>query len=570
VFTRKWSTSDRKYGVTVERDVKVRMPDGTVLDGDIYRPASSERFPVILGAHAYNKELQSPPIRPVGFTPMRGWMESGDSTFFARRGYVHAVFNVRGTGKSTGFYQLLGPTEIHDICHLIDWLAAQPWSTGDVGMFGVSYFAKLAKAVAAAGPKPLKAIFAPFAGTDEYRHRSYHGGILAHGFITHWRNSLHQPNYRSIYQETNGQEAYRRAIEQAMRDEEIMAVAALREALENPESGTNALVVDVVLQPFDGPFWRARNARDAEATVPAYLGGCWGNYGLHLPGAFTAWKEWKGPKKMVIGPPVYLDRPLYQYQDESLRWFDYWLKRIDTGVMNEAPIRCFIPPTGEWKSLDDWPPPEARWTTFFLHKDNLLSEHELWPDEGADWFDESSAEHGALTYATPPLVENTEVLGPSVLTMYLSTTDTEALVFATLLLVDREGKEHELTRGWLRASQRRLRDDSERWEPVPAHEGREPLAPGKIYELRIPIVPTARLFRAGERIAVRIKCADDEAPVNSLQALARNHLRRPRPARITIHHDEKNPSRLDLPITRGNLIGTFFSGGDISSFGMTR
>jgi predicted acyl esterase len=59
VFTREWSTSERKYDVTVERDVKVRIPDGTLLDGDIYRPASSERFPVILGAHAYNKEQQS-------------------------------------------------------------------------------------------------------------------------------------------------------------------------------------------------------------------------------------------------------------------------------------------------------------------------------------------------------------------------------------------------------------------------------------------------------------------------------------------------------------------------------
>jgi predicted acyl esterase len=569
VFTRSWSTSERKYEVTIERDVKVRMPDGTVLDGDIYRPASSERFPVILGAHAYNKELQSPPLRPVGFTPMRGWMESGDSTFFARRGYVHAVFNVRGTGKSTGYYQLLGPLEAQDICHLIDWLAQQRWSTGDVGMFGVSYYAKLAKAVAANGPKPLKAIFAPFAGTDEYRHRSYHGGILAHGFLTHWRNSLHQPNYRSLYKEAHGEAAYRKAIEQAMRDEEIIAVPALREALEQPETGTNALIVDVLLNPFDGPFWRMRGARDKDATVPAYLGGCWGNYGLHLPGAFTAWRDWKGPKKMAIGPPVYLDRPLYQYHDEALRWFDYWLKGIDTGVMNEPPIRCFIPPTGEWKPLDDWPP-QARWMTFYLHKDNFLSEHELWPDEGGDSFDESPSAHGALTYATPPLVENTELLGPSVLTLYLSTTDTEALLFVTLLLIDRDGKEHELTRGWLRASQRRLREDSLPWEPVLAHEGREPLEPGKIYELKIPIVPTARLFQAGERVAVRIKGADDEPPLNSLQALARNHLRRPRPARITVYHDESHPSRVDLPVTRGNIIGTFFSGGDISSFGLSR
>lgn len=72
-----------------------------------------------VGAHPYNKDLQSPPIRPVGFTPMRGYMENGDSTFFARRGYVHAVFNVRGTGKSEGFYQLMGPVEVEDICHLL-------------------------------------------------------------------------------------------------------------------------------------------------------------------------------------------------------------------------------------------------------------------------------------------------------------------------------------------------------------------------------------------------------------------------------------------------------------------
>src|SRR5262245_23938017 len=231
VFTTQWSTSERKYDVLVVPGIKVAMPDGTLLDGNIYRPASSDRFPVILGAHAYNKDLQSPPMRPVGFTPMRGYMESGDSTFYARRGYVHAVFNVRGSGKSGGYYQLMGPLEVQDVCTLIDWLAAQSWSTGDIGMLGVSYFARLAKAVAAIGPKPLKAIFSPFAGTDDYRHRCYHGGILAHGFISHWRNSLHRPNYRRLDKETHGDVAYKDAIAQAMGDEEIMAVPSLRDAL---------------------------------------------------------------------------------------------------------------------------------------------------------------------------------------------------------------------------------------------------------------------------------------------------------------------------------------------------
>lgn len=570
MFTRRWSTSERAHEVLVERDVKVRMPDGTALDGNVYRPASPGRFPVILGAHPYNKDLQSPPLRPVGFTPMRGWMESGDSAFFARRGYVHAVFNVRGTGKSEGFYQLGGPLEVQDICHLVGWLASQSWSSGKVGMFGVSYFARLAKAVAAAGPEALKAVFAPFAGTDDYRHRWYHGGILAHGFLAHWRNSAHQPRYQSLYKAAHGEERYRQAIAAAMRDEEIMAQPPLRDALQNPDAGTNAVIVDVLLHPFDGPFWHERSAKDHQAKIPGYLGGCWGIYGLHLPGAFSAWQDWKGPKKMVIGPPVYLDRPVYQYHEEALRWFDHWLKGSDTGIMDEAPVRCFIPGTGEWKALEDWPPPQARWTSFYFHADGTLSEHEPWPGPGTVSFNESAFEHGGATFTTPPLVENTEILGPAVATLHLSTTDTDALVFVTVLAVDREGKEQELTRGWLRASQRRVREKSDPWEPVLAHEAREPLEPGRAYELRIPIVPTARLFQAGERIAIRIKGADDEPAHTSLQAIARNHLRRPRPARITLYCDEPRPSRVDLPVTRGNIVGTFFSGGDISSFGMSR
>jgi predicted acyl esterase len=122
----------------------------------------------------------------------------------------------------------------------------------------------------------------------------------------------------------------------------------------------------------------------------------------------------------------------------------------------------------------------------------------------------------------------------------------------------------------LRASQRALREESTPWEPVLAHTNRKPLEPGRVYELKFPIVATARLFLPGERIALRIKGADDEQPLTSLQALARNHLRRPHPARITLHRDETHSSHIDLPITRGNIVGTFFSGGDISSFGLSR
>src|ERR687886_131878 len=99
-----------------------------------------------------------------------------------------------------------------------------------------------------------------------------------------------------------GDAAYQEAIERAKQDADVMAVGPLREALNSPETGTNPLLVDVVVNPLDGPFYAQRRGNDAQARVPAFLGGDWGIYGLHLPGAFSAWEQWAGPKKMVIGP----------------------------------------------------------------------------------------------------------------------------------------------------------------------------------------------------------------------------------------------------------------------------
>ncbi|HKZ15636.1 MAG TPA: CocE/NonD family hydrolase [Solirubrobacterales bacterium] len=563
MFTRTWSTSAREYDVAVDRDVTVKMADGVQLSGDIYRPVGPGPFPVILGVSPYNKHLQSGPMKPIGFTPKRGYMESGDPNYFVRRGYVHAYFNVRGTGYSEGFFQFNGPREVEDIVELIAWLAGQEWSDGNVGMFGVSYFAKLAKAVATLGAPELKAIFAPHSANDWYRHVWYHGGILTARFISHWRYSAHRLRYRSILRDQLGDDEFEEALAAARQDDELMVVPALREALMDPGPDANALLVDILLRPLDGPWWTERYVDGEPGQVPAYLGSCWGNYALHLPGAFDAWRAWRGPKKLMIGPGVYLDRPLYQLQGEAVRWFDHWLKGVDTGVMDEPPIRCFIPPQGEWRALEDWPAPEARWMEFYLHEKGILSEREHWPNEGFDNFDESAFEHGELVYETPPLVEPTELLGPSVLTLYISSTEPEAFIHAALLVIDSAGNERELTRGWLRASQRKVDEEaSTPWEPVLAHTDREPLIPGEIYEVKIPIVPTARLIGAGERIALRIKGADDEPAEGALGGLARDHLNVARPVRVTVYRNDEYPSRLDLPITRGNIIGTFFSGGE--------
>jgi uncharacterized protein len=264
----------------------------------------------------------------------------------------------------------------------------------------------------------------------------------------------------------------------------------------------------------------------------------------------------------MIGPPIYLDRPFYQYQYESLRWFDHWLKDNDTGMMDEEPVRVFIVNTGTWKTSSSWPLPETRWTPFYLHRAGLLSEHEFWADEAPTSFVDSPHERGTASFTTPPMVEATEICGPIVLTLYASTTANEVLWFVSLLEIDRDGSERLLTRGWLRGSQRRLDPElSKPWQPYHTHDRREPLTPGEIYKFDIEVRPYGIRLDPGKRLKLRIRTCDDERPENDLQAIGLGHLNGATTGVITIHHDTEHPSCLLLPVTAGNLVGTFMSGG---------
>lgn len=572
MFGKTWETSKRQYGVIAERDVRIPMSDGTEIVADIFRPDSPEKFPALLGLSPYSKAPQSAPIRPgpistgaslqPGQEKATGYLEAGDPNFFVRRGYVHVIANCRGTGKSGGTFDPFGPREIQDGCEIIEWIAAQPWCSGNVGMFGVSYFGVVQPLIAAQNPPHLKCTFAPWAMSDLYRDSVYHGGILGHSFWRVWAvGSVDNGRPESWTRKTLGESAFAEAVAAALRDPDLANVPELVQILRNPGVGMNPLLVDYLLNPTDGPYWAERRVDYRAITVPTYLGGCWGTYGIHLPGAFRGWQNVDAPRKMVIGPPAYLDRPLYQLQYESLRWFDYWLKGIDTKIMDESPIRLFVMGTGEWKEADEWPLPETKWTPFYLHEGGLLSEHELWPNEGYDTFFDSPWHRGSVEYTSPPMVENTEVVGPIVLNLYASSTDQDALFFVSLREIDPAGNERVLTRGWLRASHRAIDPERSRpWEPFHPHTRSEPLTPNQVYDFKIGLVPTANLFRAGSRIKIKISGADDP-PSHPLEMIASGHLTRVSPSRITIYHNDDFASALLLPITRGNVLGTFVSGG---------
>ena len=565
MFSTKWQTSPRKYGIKIERDVAIPVRDGVTLDSDIFRPDAPGKFPALLAVHAYSKAAQSVELMPIGFSYARGFMETGDFNFYVRRGYALLIINITGTHKSGGIFGNIDPQSIQDVYEAVEWTARQPWCDGNVGMTGVSHFSRVSKRVAALNPPHLRAIFSPYGWTDMYRDLYYHGGIFNHGFMSHWVSS-NGPHFhtKNTLKEKWGEARYSQAIEAALADPEISAVPYLVDALSNPDAGANSMLVDIIVNNLCNEFHKERTVEFENSKIPAYFGGDWGLYGLHLPGDIRAIEKWKGPKKLAIGPPVYLDRPLYQYAYESLRWFDHWLKGIDTGIVEEPPLQLFIVGANEWKQAKEWPLPETKWTPFYLHADGLLSEHEFWPNDGSSTFEDSPDHHGEIEFKTPPIVENTEICGPIVLNLYGSTTAREILWFASLWFFDAEGRSTLLTRGWLRGSQRKLDPAaSKAWQPVHMHTQRDPLEPNQIYEFNIEIRPYGILLKPGERIGIKIKSADNDVPKNYLELVGIGHVSSAGASQVSVHHDGDHPSHLLLPITRGNRIGTFISGGKL-------
>lgn len=561
MFGPTWRTSAREHDVSVERDVAFPLGDGVELVGDLWRPVTDDRVPVIAGFHPYNNEFQTAPVTPEGFSLQRGWMEAGDPAFFARRGYAHAVVNVRGTGKSGGLFQAMGPQESLDVAEAVTRLAREPWSNGKVGLFGVSYFSWLHLQVAMHCPEGLAALFAPYGATDFYRDFLYHGGILSYRFLLGWKDKLDGVRYESWTLRRYGEERFAELIEEALADEEVAAVPGLA-ACVHATRGADAVVGDVVLNRLDGEFWAERRLDYRRTTLPAYLGACWGLDGLHLPAAFRSFERWEGPRRLLVGPDVYLDRPLFQLHHEAVRWFDHFLKGNDTGMLDEPPVQLFVGGTGRWKHTTAWPLPETRFTEFYLHASGTLCEREPGPADSASSYEDSPFGRGRVRFVTPPLVEETELLGPAMLELYCSSTDTELLLFTSLHALDVEGRERELARAWLRASHRRTDDESTPWAPHHPHDRVEPVPPGEVLRCELGFCGMSVRLAPGERLALRIASSDEEeAPPDPLRVTVLGHLSRQRASVVTLRHGPAFPSVLVLPVTEGNVLGTFLSGG---------
>ncbi|MFH1490172.1 MAG: CocE/NonD family hydrolase, partial [Pseudomonadota bacterium] len=471
--------SKAMYEIKAELNTRVKMRDGVRLACNIYRPDADEKFPALLAISPYGKDGQMQKIPPRPFTPDYAHIEAGNTEFFVSRGYVHVIADGRGSGHSDGKYDICSRKEQEDGYDLIEWIAEQPWCNGNVGMVGISYFALIQYLIAAQQPPHLKAIFPHDGWGDMYRDVSHHGGILMQGWLRNWvqgGNMLAwnaEPASEKIY----SKKELRQKIEKWKSNEVVQKSPTLYNTLEFPHS--RPTLFDWLINEFDGEYYWERSASTKydQIKIPVFLGSEMHHYPviMHLPGAFRAFEGIDAPKRLVIRPSV-PERPFHEFHDEIVAWYDYWLKGIDTGIMDEPPIKIWVRQADDWRCGDEWPLRETRWTDYYLRSDNNLEKEKkpateekpdtfnhkpVLPLVMARFFMDPKPEH--LSFSTEPLGEDTEVVGPIALYLYASIATEDADFIVKVKDVNPDGTEFVLSRGWLKASHRAL--DKERSKP---------------------------------------------------------------------------------------------------------
>lgn len=572
------------YTMKIEgRDILVPMRDGVRLAVDVYRPDSEKRFPALLAFAQHNKFLQGPEVsdacrhQPAWAPLWAGAAEAGDTTFFTSRGYVHVVGNVRGHGNSeSGSPTKEGRTDAYD---LIEWIAQQPWCDGNVGMVGLSGFAMSQMRAALTQPPHLKAIFPFDPGQVSFRDR-YVGGVMHHMFYQMIKSAVENPRDVKL---TPEEEAL---WEEAMKNPDYQMYPNFLNYLERKgKAPLKEVIFDVLLDPYEPEGYEAIETENLEKiNIPFYTGSGWYAYTFkgHLFGSLHYWQKCKNMpfKKLLLDGPAIHPRPWIDFHDEVLRWYDYWLKGIDTGIMDEPRVKIWVMGANKWRYSDDWPLKEIVWTKLYLDSWERLRWEPFTPAsrdgvEDPDCFVQMPLKLTRtvqkLRYVTDPLPNDMEVTGPLSLHLWaeIDQEDTNWIIVVKDLGPDvsvqtaREGEfdrpqvfEREVTRGWLKASHRAV-DEKKSLPGQPFHpltrSAQEPVKPGEINRYDIEIAPTANMFKRDHRICIDITAMDVPTGVYGSSGVEYipYHICSSKTTVHKIYRCQKYPSYLLLPVVPG-------------------
>ena len=582
--------------IHVERDLLVAMRDGVRLATDVFRPAGGGPWPVLLKRTPYGKKQAA-------------LMAAESIADLVDHGYAVVVQDVRGRANSEGCWVPFA-AERDDGYDTVAWAAAQPWSSGRVGMFGISYLGLTQLLAAASRPPALGAIVPANAPSDLHRTWVYAApGVLDLLLSVGWTAA------------TAADTARRRGIHDARLAQIELALGHLLGALrQGPDAAR--LASDRLLVALD-PLFRpplARTASDLEtlapwlgtwlehpasdaywaALAPATYYGQMATPALHVSGWYdpfvrgvianylglreqAATSRARAGQRLIIGPWFHggLD-PCPPHQvgevdfgpgadvdlpDLQRRWFDAWLRDVDSGAQDEAPVRLFVMGDNRWRDEQAWPLARTTWRRLYLHSqghantlagDGQLSFQLPAATQPADHFafdpadplptlggavlpgavlagpfDQRPIEHrpDVLVYTSAPLGAALEVTGPVSAELWASSTAPDPDFTARLVDVAPDGRALNVCEGVVRAA---FRDGA-----------LAPLTPGATCALHIELGPTSLVFQPGHRI--RLDVSSSSYP---------HYPPSPRAAHQTICHTAQHPSHLLLPcIPRGAHAG---------------
>ncbi len=573
-------------GMEIVWDLTIEMDDGAGLKANLFKPPGDQPVPVLLSHGPYGKDM---PMQD-GYRPMwellvkeypdalehssnqyQSW-ELLDPEKWVPEGYALLRVDSRGTGRSPGMIDFFGPREIRDLCRCIEWAGTQEWSSGRVGLAGISYYATAAWHVASMSPPPEHlAAICPWEGNaDRYRDNAYHGGIGCE-FVSRWFETQVARVQYGV-----GDSAGRNPVSGlAVAGDETLSAEEL-------VARRHDVRQEFHQHPFDGPYWRGHSARLEALSVPLLSAGNWGGHGLHLRGNVQAYREASTADKWLEMHGREHWTLYYSEYGRRLqkRFFDYFLKDEGDWRDSQPPVLLQIrhpDDTFTERAEQEWPLARTRWTSLYLEPSGCRITGEI-PAE------QSSVEYepfgDGVTFWAQPFDTDVEITGPLSAKLWISSQTADADLFLVVRAFDPDGAEVlfrgsgdprvPLAQGWLRASHRAL--ESERsmpWQPYHPHARAAPLVPGDLYEVDVEIWPTCLAAPAGYRLALTVLGRDFDhglgPATEGLGALYADHptafrgcgpwvhddpALRPREiynGRVTIHGGGATPSRLLVP-----------------------
>jgi putative CocE/NonD family hydrolase len=577
--------------IITEFDVPATMRDDTILRANVYRPAGEGKWPVLLTRLPYGKDF------PLGTSVL-------EPSQVARRGYVVIIQDTRGRFSSGGEWEPMR-NEALDGVDTIEWAAKLPYSTGSVGMYGASYFGFTQWSAAVHNPPALKAMIPFVTWNDPFNGVQFRGGALELGLMANWQLNMGLNVLMRRY--ANDPESLGSAVYKLANELDAMGTRGYWSLpLKEFEPIKRQDVAPAFFEAIETPMSRERAepmtilGKHENVTVPTFNVGGW--YDIFLRDTIsnfnTLRRHGSTPEarqsKLLIGPwthgtytnPVgefnfgfgasaaFIDLQI-DFVSLQVRWFDHWLKGIDTGMLREAPIKLFVMGANVWRDEQEWPLARAIETRYYLHSggqantleaDGTLSTDApgaeppdrfaydpadpvktrggallMSPEFPAGPFDQRATEgrEDVLVYTTPVLEQDVEVTGPILVHLWAASSAPDTDFVARLVDVHPSGYAQNLTDGIIRA----------RYCHFSRGEAPSLIKPGKAYEFEIDLWATSNVFKAGHRIRLDVTSSNfprwDRNPNTGHDLGADAELA---VAHQTILHDSEHPSYVTLPI----------------------